>query len=112
MFSHPHCTVSLSHQKQFTLQLTKDDTSHTFDIPKHCLTGATFEILGQLDSAGRDILLMSCVPTDLGPLVGFGTTLYDPADPQRRLTIRFLEKIDALGGPVVKKILECWLAEK
>ncbi|SAM08985.1 hypothetical protein [Absidia glauca] len=111
-FSHPHCTVSLSHQKQFTLQLTKDGTSHTFDIPKHCLTGATFEILGQLDSAGRDILLMSCVPTDLGPLAGFGTALYDPADPQRRLTIRFLEKIDALGGPVVKKILECWLAEK
>ncbi|KAI8336245.1 hypothetical protein BC941DRAFT_514422 [Chlamydoabsidia padenii] len=118
MFSHPHCTVSLSHQKQFSIHLTKDNNEPiTFDIPKQVLaTAVKFEILGQLDSAGRDILLMSCQPQDIGkgpgvPLEGFGSTLYDPSDPSRRLNIRFLEKIDALGGPVVKKILECWLAE-
>ncbi|ORZ17937.1 hypothetical protein BCR42DRAFT_412803 [Absidia repens] len=118
MFSHPNCTVALSHQKQFSIQLTKDNVSITVHIPRQALAAATkFEILGQLDSAGRDILLMSCTPEDVGrgpgvPLEAFGSVLYDPKDPDRRLNIRFLEKIDALGGPVVKKILECWLAEK
>ncbi|CAO3598172.1 unnamed protein product [Absidia cylindrospora] len=118
MFSHPNCTVALSHQKQFSIQLTKDNESITVHIPRQALAATTkFEILGQLDSAGRDILLMSCMPEDVGrgpgvPLEAFGSVLYDPKDPDRRLNIRFLEKIDALGGPVVKKILECWLAEK
>ncbi|KAI8096466.1 uncharacterized protein BX664DRAFT_258642 [Halteromyces radiatus] len=115
MFSHPNCTVSLSHQKHFSVQLTKGDSSIHLNIPKQALANAKFEILGQVDSAGRDILLMSCQPDDVGlgqdtPLDAFDEILYNPRDDQRKMNIRFLEKIDASGGPVVKKILECWLA--
>ncbi|CAO3649998.1 unnamed protein product [Cunninghamella echinulata] len=116
MFSHPHCTASISQQKHFTIHLNKDDTNITINIPKSALTNSKFEILGQIDSAGRDILLMSCQPNDVGfginqPLEAFGTILYDPQDDQhKQLNVRFLEKIDSFGGPVVKKILECWLA--
>lgn len=85
-------------------------------IPREALNNTKFEVLGQIDNAGRDILLMTCQPNDVGfgigkPLEAFGTVLYDQHDENKKqFKIRFLEKIDSVGGPVVKKILECWLA--
>lgn len=107
-FVHPDCSVSLVENK-LSVRLTKDTKTARFEINKQYLQDTKFKITQQEGPLGREILILSCVLSGGDKIHYFDTDLLVPNDPERGMSIKFLEKVDDHGGAVVQRILERWL---